>query len=222
MKTLIIFAHPEKQSFNGALLDAANSALVQSGNQVQISELYQMNFHPLSDRSNFKTVKDSHYFKPQVEEMHASETGGFADDVETEIQKIEWCDLMIWQFPLWWFGLPAVLKGWVDRTFVMGRVYGMGKIYETGAFQGKRALLSLTTGGPEQAYSKGGFNGDIEAILKPIHRGMLRFTGFDVLAPHIVFGVAHMSDSERELKLEQFQARLENIQSEQAIHVGEY
>jgi putative NADPH-quinone reductase len=47
----------------------------------------------------------------------------------------------------------------------MGRTYGYGHIYETGKFRGKRALLSLTTGGPPNAYRKGGFNGDIDAIL---------------------------------------------------------
>jgi len=46
---------------------------------------------------------------------------------------------MIWQFPLWWFGLPAVLKGWVDRVLAMKRTYGGGRIYETGVFRGKRA-----------------------------------------------------------------------------------
>ncbi|MBC8257859.1 MAG: NAD(P)H-dependent oxidoreductase [SAR324 cluster bacterium] len=222
MKTLIVFAHPERNSFNGAMLDTAKTVLKTPGNEVKISELNQMGFDPLSNRSNFKTVKDNDYFKPQVEEKHASENDGFAEDVETEIQKIEWCDLMIWQFPLWWFSLPAVLKGWVDRTFVMGRVYGMGKIYDTGAFKGKRALLSLTTGGPEPAYNKGGFNGDIDSILKPIQRGMLKFTGFDVLSPHIVYGAAQLSDDERKVKLVQFQTRLENIVKEHAIEVLEY
>jgi hypothetical protein len=49
---------------------------------------------------------------------------------------------------LWWFGLPAALKGWAERVFAMGRTYGGGHIDETGVFRGKRALLSLTTGGP--------------------------------------------------------------------------
>jgi hypothetical protein len=82
------------------------------------------------------------------------------------------CDLMIWQFPLWWFGVPAILKGWVDRVFAMGRTYGGERFYENGVFKGKRALLSVTTGGPEAVYQKGGWNGDIQAILRPIQRGM--------------------------------------------------
>jgi NAD(P)H dehydrogenase (quinone) len=126
------------------------------------------------------------------------------------------------QFPLWWFGLPAVLKGWVDRVFAMGRIYGMGRIYETGVFKGKRAMLSLTTGGPEEAYRKGGFNGDIDAILRPIQRGILQFVGFSVLEPHIVFGPAHLSEDQRADKLERFADRLRGLADESPIEVGSY
>jgi NAD(P)H dehydrogenase (quinone) len=171
-------AHPEPRSFNGALFETAVATLRASGHTVATSDLYRMGFDPASSRGNFTTVKDPDYLRLQVEELHASEVGGFAPEVEAEIAKIEAADLMIWQFPLWWFGLPAILKGWVDRVFAIGRTYGMGHSYETGVFRGKRALLSLTTGGPRESYAPDGFNGDIEAILRPIHRGMLEFTGF--------------------------------------------
>jgi len=128
--------------------------------------------------------------------MHATETNRFSEEVESEIMKVEWCDLMIWQFPLWWFGLPAILKGWVDRVFAMGSTYGGGRIYDNGVFRGKRALLSLTTGGQEGAYRKGAFNGDIAATLRPIQRGMLQFVDFDVLEPQIVYGPARLADEQ--------------------------
>ena len=186
MKVLVVYWHPEPQSFNAAMFHKACATLTAAGHEVNTSNLHEMNFDPVSSRKNFTTVKDINYLKPQLEEMNATELGGFAEDVENEISKIEWCDLMIWQFPLWWFGLPAVFKGWVDRVFAMGRVYGYGHIYETGVFRGKQALLSLTTGGPEEAYIKGAFNGDNNGVLRPIHRGILQFVGFDVLKPHIV------------------------------------
>lgn len=129
---------------------------------------------------------------------------------------------MIWQFPLWWFGLPAALKGWVDRVFAMGRIYGGGRTYESGVCKGKRALLSLTTGGPEGAYTSDGFNGDIYGILKPIHRGVLQFVGFEVLAPHIVYAPARMSDEQREHELNHFGKRLSKIVEETPIEVGRY
>jgi putative NADPH-quinone reductase len=156
--------------------------------------IFRRCFDPVSSRKNFTTVKDPSYFKQQVEEMYATEVNGFAEDIESEIRKLESCDLMIWQFPLWWFGLPAALKGWVDRVFALGRTYGGGRYYETGIFRGKRALLSLTTGGQEDAYRKGGLNGDIAGILRPIHRGILQFVGFDVLAPQIVYAPIRLTD----------------------------
>ena len=181
-----------------------------------------MRFDPVSSRKNFTTVKNPDYFKPQLEEMHAAETNGFSPELESEIENVEWCELMIWQFPLWWFGLPAVLKGWVDRVFAMGRAYGGGRLYEAGAFRGKRALLSLTTGGPEEAYRKGAFNGDMAAILRPIHRGMLRFVGFDVLAPQIVYGPVRLTDEQRRQQLAAYAARLRGIAGESPMDVGIY
>ena len=222
MKVFIVYWHPEPKSFNGAMLRAACETLDAAGHRVSTSDLNEMGFNPVSGRHNFNTVKDPSYFKQQIEELHATENHGFATEVESEIKKMEGCDLMIWQFPLWWFGLPAALKGWVDRVFAMGRTYGGGHFYETGVFRGKRAFLSLTTGGPEEAYRTGGFNGDIAAILRPIHRGMLQFIGFDVLAPQIVYGPVHLTDEERRQQLATYTARLQRIADESPIEVGSY
>jgi len=222
MNVFIINAHAEPQSFNGAMFRTAEETMSAAGHSVQVSDLYAMKFDPVSDRRNFTTVKNAEYFKQQIEEMHATEAGGFAADIEAELRKAESCDLMIWQFPLWWFGLPAILKGWVDRVFAMGRTYGGDHFYENGVFKGKRALLSVTTGGPAEAYRPGGFNGDIGSILRPIHRGMLRFTGWDVLAPNIVYGPVRLSEDERMASLKAWAVRLRTIGNEMPIDVGEY
>jgi NAD(P)H dehydrogenase (quinone) len=222
MNVLLVLAHPERRSFNGAMFDTAQATLQAAGHTVVTSDLYRMGFDPISSRRNFVSVKDADYLKPQVEEMWASEVGGFAPDLEAEIAKIEAADLMIWQFPLWWFGMPAILKGWVDRVFAMGRTYGNGHIYETGKFKGKRALLSLTTGGPEAAYLEDGFNGDLNAMLRPMQRGMLNFTGFSVLQPQVVYGPVRVDDAQRRVWLAQWAQRLRAIESEAAIDVGRY
>ena len=222
MKAFMVYWHPEPKSFNHAMFATAQQALIDSGWEVMTSDLHAMAFDPVSSRANFRSVKDPDYLKLQIEEMHATEVNGFSADVAAEMEKLEACDLMIWQFPLWWFGLPAVLKGWVDRVFAMGRVYGLGRLYDRGVFRGKRAMLSVTTGGPADAYVNGGFNGDIHGILRPIHRGMLEFVGFDVLAPHIVNAPVRMSDEQRKSELEQFRRRLANIAGEKPIDVGQY
>jgi NAD(P)H dehydrogenase (quinone) len=222
MNVLIVLAHPEPKSFNGAMFETAVATLRAAGHTIATSDLYRMGFDPASSRRNFTTVKDPDYLKLQIEELHATEVGGFAPDVEAEIVKIEAADLMIWQFPLWWFGLPGILKGWVDRVFAMGRTYGMGHIYETGVFRGKRALLSLTTGGPQESYTANGFNGDIEAILRPIHRGMLEFTGFQVLPTHITYGPVRADSGQRGAWLAAWAERLRTIEHESPMTVGRY
>ena len=98
------------------------------------------------------------------------------------MNKLFWCEALILQFPLSWFGLPAILKGWVDRVFALGRVYG-GRFYRTGVFAGKRALCSITIGGPPSMYGVDGVNGSLSTIAYPIQHGILSFTGFTVHAP---------------------------------------
>lgn len=222
MNIFLVYWHPEEKSFNGAMRDTAIRALGELGHEVQVSDLHAMAFDPVSDRRNFTGVKDATYFKQQIEEMYATEVGGFVPAIAAEQEKLDWCDVMIWQFPLTWFHLPAVFKGWFDRVFAMGRTYGNGRLYGDGVFRGKRALLSLTTGGPEASYRKGGFNGDIMGILRPIQRGMLEFTGFSVLAPHIVYGPAHLDDRQRAGALSGYAQRLAGLADEPAIDIGAY
>jgi len=129
----------------------AIETLQAAGHTVETSDLYAMGFDPVSDRRNFTTTKNAEYFKQQVEEQHASEVGGFAAELESEMRKLEEADLLILQFPLWWFSyvrqslarnaqppphgsgvnrrrVPAILKGWFDRVLAIGRFYGGGKV----------------------------------------------------------------------------------------------
>lgn len=222
MKVLVVLAHPEPQSFNGAMYRTAIQALEAAGHEVKTSDLNLQEFYAVSDRSNFTTVKDAQFLKLQVEEAHATATRTFAPALEAEMQKVEWCDLMIWQFPMWWFGLPAMLKGWVDRVFALGRAYGNGHYYETGMFKGKKAMLSVTTGAEAADFAPDGFNGDLEGILKPIHRGIFEFTGFEVLRPHLVYTPARLNDGQRKQELDNWAARLQQIDTESVIQVGRY
>ncbi|MDP6706625.1 MAG: NAD(P)H-dependent oxidoreductase [Alphaproteobacteria bacterium] len=217
MKYFIVHAHHEPKSFNGALTRAAAEALPEHGHEVVVSDLHAMGFDAVSDRDNFTTVADPGYLKQQQEEMFASEHDGFAPDILAEMEKLDCCDALVFQFPLWWFGLPAILKGWVDRVFAMGRVYGGRRWYEHGVFAGKRAMVSLTTGGGPNFYAADGLNGDLEMILFPINHGMLRFTGFDVVPPFVAWSPARVGDEERAAYLEAYVARLLDIQNIQPI-----
>jgi NAD(P)H dehydrogenase (quinone) len=108
-------------------------------------------------------------------------------------------DLLVLSFPLWWFSLPAVMKGWVDRVFVMGAVFGgdLG-LFDAAALAGRRAVLLVTTGGPASTFAPGGAFGDLDHFLFHVHRGMLEFVGYHPLEPVVTFGPAHLDDAQRD------------------------
>jgi NAD(P)H dehydrogenase (quinone) len=101
----------------------------------------------------------------------------------------------------------------VDRVFAAGLTYGGGRWYSSGVFRGKRAMLSLTTGGPPTIYSPRGLNGDIDTLLFPIQHGMLYFVGFDVLPPFVAWAVARSSSEQRQEYLRAYAERLKSWQT---------
>lgn len=222
MKFLIVYAHPEPRSFNGALFERAVESLGAMGHEVLTSDLYGLGFDPVSDRRNFLGAKDAGFFKQQDEERHASGApgGGFSPDIEREWLKLDACDALILQFPLWWFGVPAVLKGWMDRVYASGRAYGgeVGIYDETPFYRrGKRAMLSFTTGGPASAYSGEGIHPRLEQMLLPVQRGCLQFVGFQVLPPFVAWGAAHGDDASRAQMLDALEERLREWDSTEPI-----
>lgn len=208
MNVLIVHAHEEPRSFNGALTETAVRVLTAEGHSVVVSDLYALGFNPVGGKHDFTALSDPDHFKYGPEQTHATEAGTFAVDVATEQAKLFAADLLIFQFPLWWFGLPAILKGWVDRVFAAGLTYGGGRWYSKGVFRGKRAMLSLTTGGGPGIYSPRGLNGDIDTLLFPIQHGMLFFVGFEVLPPFIAWSPARASQAQREQYLADYASRL--------------
>lgn len=225
MKAFIVHAHPEPQSFNGALTSTAIAALQQAGHEVSVSDLYAMRWEARSDRQNVTTVANADVYKQQVEELFALSNAGFNQDIQQEMDKLFACDLLILQFPLWWFSMPAILKGWIDRVFAMGTIYGHGRWYDNGVFSGKRAMLSLTTGGAASMYGRDGINGDIESLLFPIQHGILRLVGFDVLAPFISWEPARCTPAVRAKYLANYKARLAQFETESPLtfpHLSDY
>ncbi|MGC5324681.1 NAD(P)H-dependent oxidoreductase [Brevibacillus sp. SYSU BS000544] len=101
----------------------------------------------VADRNDFLIMENSEFLKYQLEQKHASKTNSFAEDIREEQEKLLWADFVIFQFPLWWYSVLAILKGWFDRVFASGFVYGneVGR-YDTGGLKGKKAMLSTLTG----------------------------------------------------------------------------
>lgn len=218
MNILIVHAHHESKSFCSALKDNAVETFTRNGHVVQVSDLYKMNFKAIADRTDFHIKADPTYLKYQAEQVNAFTQDAFSADIKAEMEKLLWADVLIFNFPLWWFSVPAILKGWVDRVFAMGFAYGAGKgVYESGVFKGKKGMLCITTGGPEISYDANGKNGEIEKILFPINHGMIYFVGMDVLQPFVAFSPARITEEERKIYLDKYTTRLSNLFEEKPI-----
>lgn len=188
MNVLIILAHPERASFNGQLADSAIDTLRAAGHEVLLDDLYSGGFDPVEKASNYTDRQDNSRFAPLTEQRAHYDRGRLPQDVRREIERLEWADLVIFQFPLWWHAQPAILKGWFDRVLVYGGLYSGSMRYDRGHFRGKRAICSVTAGSPERAFMPFGRAGNMAEWLWPIHSS-LYYVGYEVLAPQVSYGV---------------------------------
>jgi NAD(P)H dehydrogenase (quinone) len=214
MNIFIVYAHPEPKSFDGAMLDKALQVLTQAGHQVVVSDLYDMRFKATVDADDFTDPVDEMYFDLQAEQKHASETGTFSPDIIAEQRKLAWCDLLLLQFPLWWYGVPAIVKGWIDRVLAYGFAYGQG--YN---LSGRRAILVTTTGGPVRTFTSEKQR-TISDMLDTIQRGTLYFCGMDVLPPYAIYGAAHADSDQRNQMLGQYTQLLRSLDQIPPIDYG--
>lgn len=195
MNVLLVFAHPEPRSLNGALKNFTVQRLTAQGHELEVSDLYAMNWKAGLDGADFPARETGERLDMAGDSLRAYGCGTLTADVLAEHEKLRRADLLILQFPLWWFSMPAILKGWVDRVWACGFAYGVGEHSEThwgdrygeGTFRGKRAMLIVTAGGWESHYAARGINGPIDDILFPIQHGILYYPGFDVLPPFVVY-----------------------------------
>ncbi|XP_074056433.1 NAD(P)H dehydrogenase [quinone] 1 [Macrotis lagotis] len=217
-RALIVLAHSEKTSFNYAMKEAAQEALKKKGWDVTVSDLYAMNFNPLISKKDMTGgLKDPDNFKYTVESVQAYKEGRLSADIVAEQKKLTDADLVIFQFPMQWFGLPAILKGWFERVFTGEFAYTYAAMYDKGPFKNKKAVLSITTGGAGSMYKPIGVHGDINVLLWPIQSGILYFCGFQVLEPQLVYSIGHTPADERLQILEKWKTRLENIWVEKPL-----
>jgi NAD(P)H dehydrogenase (quinone) len=212
MKILIVHAHYEPQSFNTALKDTAVQTLTDAGHEVRVSDLYAMNWNPVASKADFSQPSNPDYCVYALEQRKGVETGTLAQDIQDEIEKVEWCDLLILNFPIFWFSAPAMLKGWIDRVFVSGRFYGGKRFYDKGGMLGKKALVTVTLGGQEHMFGPNAIHGEMHTMLRPILRGALAYCGFAVLPPYIAYHVPYVSNDVRQSILQSYHERLLQIE----------
>jgi len=224
MNVLIVYAHPEPRSLNGALKDHAVRHLERQGHRVQVSDLYAMGFKAVLDAGD-SSVVSAERFDPSESSRLALANGTQAADIAAEQDKLLWADALILQFPLWWFGLPAILKGWVDRVYACGFAYGVGEYSDThwgdrygeGRLAGKRAMLMVSMGGWASHYSARGINGALDDILFPIQHGILFYPGFDVMPPFAIYRTSKVDDAGFATACRDLERRLDGLWTDAPI-----
>ncbi len=103
MRTLVVYCHPEPTSFTAAARDAALDGLMAGRHDVRTIDLYAENFDPvlsLGEHAN-------HLAPPETK-----------PDIATHAEALRWCESIVFVYPTWWSGQPAMLKGWFDRVLV--------------------------------------------------------------------------------------------------------
>lgn len=219
MKVLLVFAHPEPRSLNGALRDVAIETLEAEGHEVRVSDLYAAGWKSEVDHADFPIVAPDARLRPAAASAEAFAADALTGDVKAEIGKMLWADVLILQFPLWWYAMPAILKGWVDRVFAYGFAYGVGEHsdrhwgdrFGEGTLAGKRAMLIVTAGGWEEHYGPRGVNGPIDDLLFPINHGILYYPGYDVLPPFVAYRIDQLEASGFDPIAEALRARMRTI-----------
>ena len=212
LNVFIIFAHPEPNSLNGDLKDLAVLTLKENGNKVKVSDLYGMGFKATLDRDDFLKMQTPNRLMPVLEQLNASKTDGFASDIKAEMEKIEWADLIIFQFPIWYETMPALLKAWFERVLAHGFAHNIleGKVNDQGFLKGKKAMLSFTAGSEKESFYNDISSEDKTKLLPPVSKA-LRFTGLKVTDAFAVFNAMPLSEDDAEKAFDEYKKLLNNI-----------
>lgn len=178
MNHLVVFAHPNPNSFGKGIADTIQKTAEDKGDTIKVRDLYNIGFDAILKPSDFE----------------AFQSGNTPADIKEEQEHVKWADIITFVYPVWWAGLPAMLKGYVDRVLS----YGFGYEYVNGApnglLKGKKGLLFCTTGTPNEVYSQNGMH---NAMKQTTDTGIFNFCGIEVVN-HAFFGaVPHVSDEIR-------------------------
>ncbi|MGN8113982.1 NAD(P)H-dependent oxidoreductase [Labrys sp. 22185] len=219
---LIVYAQPEPSSLTRHLVHQGIELLQKRGHDVLTSDLYAMNWKAVYDADDFPERADVRRLSFIDESRHAHKNGFQTPDVVAEQNKLLAADAVILKFPLWWFSMPAIMKGWVERVYAYNFAYGYQDAgnafrYGDGILKGKRAMLSVMCGGPAEDYSLRGINGPLDELLFPITHGILFYPGMDVLPTFAIYGTGRLDAAGLEAAEKGWRARLERLFEDKPI-----
>lgn len=178
MKHLVVFAHPYSKSFGKGIVDTIEKEVLKNGSEIRIRDLYEIGFNSVLQGSDLLNLR----------------TGDYAADIKEEQEHIKWADIITFVYPVWWAGLPGMLKGYVDRVFANGFAFTHNENGPVGLLKGKKAILFSTTGFPSEYYEQIGMH---KSMKQTSDEAIFEFCGIDVIK-HVFFGaVPSSTDEER-------------------------
>jgi len=216
---LWVHAHPRQPSLGNHLFRAGTEAL-SATHEVLTSDLYTQGFDPVLSTRDLGDLADTPgNIAEQVGETFAA--GQLPGDVRAEQAKLAAAELLVIQFPLWWYGLPAILKGWFDRVLTAGFAYGdmdpelgVPRRYGDGGLTGRKALVVVTAGEDERTIGPRGISGDIDSLLFPLTHGTLWYTGIETLDLHVITDADGLDAAAVERETERLRSRIASLSTE--------
>ncbi len=183
MNYLVVYAHPNPKSFCHAIKEQIVAQIQSHGSECVVRDLYQMGFNPVLSADDFMKFREK----------------TTPADIQAEQDYIRKADVLIFVHPIWWFSMPAILKGYVDRVFSRGFAYDMKGHIIQGLLKGKKAMMFTTTGGPRIAYYLLGY---WLAIKAAIGFGIFNFCGIKMAKHQYFYSVPTVTNEVRTKMLE--------------------
>lgn len=178
MRHLVIAAHPNAKSFNHSVLVTYLAVLAQRKHRVECHDLYAAHFNPVMSARDLAAIGG----------------GKLAKDVRAEQAAIRRADVVTFISPLWWSGLPAMLKGYLDRVFCAGFAYMIKRGEYAPGLTGKKGVIITTTGASKDELRSGG---TLRALKIIYDEGLMQFAGIELVQHLYLCGIdAGMSRSD--------------------------
>jgi NAD(P)H dehydrogenase (quinone) len=208
---LVVLAHPEPTSFAAALAHTSVAALEGSGWDASLLDLYREGFDPVLSERDFTERAIPARLQPMDEQLHAADGHTFAADLARHVELFTASDLLVLVSPMWWFSIPAMLKGWIDRVFANGVAYRYPDAPAWSDFLGSKRGMLVMTSSYEADQFRAGRVGELHQVLHPLLHGTLAYTGMQVLEPFIAYAADSVDDEARAGYLRELDERLRSL-----------
>ncbi|OLT31087.1 NADPH oxidoreductase [Actinomadura sp. CNU-125] len=163
---LLVVAHPRADSLTARVAARAGERLAAAGYRVDLLDLHAEGFDP-----RMTAADEPDWTDPGKE---------YSPDATAHMGRLAAADTVVVVFPVWWFGLPAILKGWVDRVWNHGFAYGGGR----SRLAGKRMVWIGLAGYSRDHFAEAGWDRSVEHRLRD---GIARFCGIEDVSVHLVY-----------------------------------